>query len=194
MKTLVLASASPRRRALLEQLGLHFSVVVPDIDETPKGGEPAEMLALRLAQQKALEVLVREPEATVLASDTIVVLDGEILGKPEDEQAATDMLRKLSDKTHQVLTAVAILRRDYEDTFLVTTDVTFRPLSEAEIHAYVLSREPLDKAGSYGIQGVGGAFVRSIRGSYSAVVGLPLCETVEGLRRAGLTILGDGTE
>lgn len=194
MTTLVLASASPRRRALLEQLGLHFSVVVADIDETPHEGEPAETLALRLAQQKALEVLVREPEATVLASDTIVVMDGRVLGKPEDEQAATAMLRQLSGKTHQVLTAVAIVRRDYEDTFLVTTDVTFRTLSEAEIHAYVLTREPLDKAGSYGIQGLGGAFVRSIRGSYSAVVGLPLCETVEGLRRAGLTILGDSAE
>ncbi|RMF18357.1 MAG: septum formation inhibitor Maf [Gammaproteobacteria bacterium] len=192
MMTFVLASASPRRRALLEQLGLHFSVVVADIDETPRDGEPAETLALRLAQQKALEVLVREPEATVLASDTVVVLDGAVLGKPVDEADAARMLRLLSGKTHQVLTAVSIVRQDYEDTFLVTTDVTFRSLSEAEIHAYVLSREPLDKAGAYGIQGVGGAFVRSIRGSYSAVVGLPLCETVEGLRRAGLTILGDG--
>ncbi len=194
MQTLILASASPRRRALLEQLDLHFTVAVADIDERARAGEAPADLACRLAREKALTVLGHEPDATVLASDTIVVRDGEVLGKPADEDDAARMLRLLSGRSHQVMTAVAVLRQDYEDVFLVTTEVTFRPLSDAEIHAYVRSLEPLDKAGAYGIQGLGAAFVERIQGSYSAVVGLPLCETVQALRRAGFEILGESGE
>ena len=190
MQTLILASASPRRRALLEQLDLHFTVAVADIDERARAGEAPADLACRLAREKALTVLGHEPDATVLASDTIVVRDGEVLGKPADEDDAARMLRLLSGRSHQVMTAVAVLRQDYEDVFLVT----FRPLSDAEIHAYVRSLEPLDKAGAYGIQGLGAAFVERIQGSYSAVVGLPLCETVQALRRAGFEILGESGE
>ncbi|MBN7771190.1 Maf-like protein [Marinobacter daepoensis] len=185
MTRLILASASPRRAELLEQIGARFQVVPADIDETPHPAESAIGYVERLAREKALAVAGSIPEAFVLGSDTSVVIDGQILGKPGAEEQARAMLRRLSGSTHQVMTAVALAQRNQCRSVVVTTDVTFRTLAEAEIEAYVATGEPMDKAGSYGIQGLGGIFVQELRGSYSAVVGLPLQETADLLADAG---------
>ncbi len=180
MLSLYLASGSPRRRELLTQLGLHFERLSAEVEEQRRVGEAAEHYVLRLAREKAQAgVTVAEQDLPVLGADTIVVLNGEVLEKPRDEQHAREMLAKLSGATHQVLTAVALADRHQQLDCLVTTEVTFRSLSAEDIAAYVASGEPMDKAGAYGIQGLGGNFVRKINGSYHAVVGLPLVETTE---------------
>lgn len=185
MTRLILASASPRRAELLKQIGARFQVVPADIDETPHPDESALGYVERLAREKALAVARSTPEACVLGSDTSVVLDGQILGKPGTAEQARVMLGSLSGTTHQVMTAVALAHCHQCRSVVVTTDVTFRTLTEAEIGAYVATGEPMDKAGSYGIQGLGGIFVQELRGSYSAVVGLPLQETADLLADAG---------
>ncbi|MBW4933857.1 Maf family protein [Marinobacter sp. F4206] len=185
MSTVILASASPRRSELLQQIGVSFTVQPADVDETPGPGEGAEHYVERLARDKALAVSASSPEALVLGSDTSVVLNGVILGKPADRGDAVETLRMLSGATHQVMTAVALAKGSRCESRVVITDVTFRPLSKAEIEAYAASGEPMDKAGSYGIQGLGGIFVSNLRGSYSAVVGLPLLETAALLADAG---------
>ena len=191
---LVLASTSPRRKELLTHIGLgrdefSFSQVAPDIDETPKAGELPRDYVQRLAAEKALAGLALcsgMSQPAVLGSDTIVVLENEILGKPVDEADAKRVLRALSGKAHTVMTAVALAKADQTSVRLVETLVRFCVLSDADIDAYVVSQEPMDKAGSYGIQGLGGCFVESIEGSYSCVVGLPLVETRELLSEAGI--------
>lgn len=188
MSRLILASASPRRAELLAQIGVPFEVVPADIDETPKPGEAPEAYVERLAREKALAVAGAESRLPVLGSDTSVVIGGDILGKPDSPASARSMLQRLSGSTHQVITAVAVAVPGRCHCRVVTTNVTFRPLSQAEIHAYVASGEPFDKAGGYGIQGLGGIFVCELKGSYSAVVGLPLCETAELLAEAGYTV------
>ncbi len=185
---LVLASQSPRRADLLKQMGLSFEVMPADVDETPRPGEPAAEYVARLACDKARAVSQARPEAWVLGSDTSVVLGNEILGKPADADEARATLARLSGQTHQVMTAVALARRQDCQVRLVVTDVRFRTLTAEEIHAYVNSGEPMDKAGSYGIQGLGGIFVESLQGSYSAVVGLPLLETAALLANAGCPV------
>ncbi len=185
MSSIILASASPRRAELLRQIGVTFSVQPADVDETPLADEPAELYVARLARDKALAVAQESPEATVLGSDTSVVLEGVILGKPVDADDAVATLQRLSGACHQVMTAIAVARGDRCECRVVTTNVRFRPLSSAEIAAYVASGEPMDKAGSYGIQGLGGIFVSDLQGSYSAVVGLPLQETADLLADAG---------
>ncbi|MGM0569693.1 Maf family protein [Marinobacter sp.] len=189
-KPVILASASPRRADLLRQLGLCFETRPVDIDETPQPGETPSVYVYRLAREKAVAgfELAGEPEALVLGSDTTVVLDGRILGKPADRDDARVMLRALSGRTHQVMTGVALASQGGTEVTVSTTDVAFRPLDEREIAAYCETGEPLDKAGGYGIQGRGGAFVSSITGSYSAVVGLPLDVTADLLARAGLPV------
>ena len=173
-----LASASPRRRELLAQLGIAFERLVADIDETPLADEAPGDYVERLARAKAQAALGRaQAPWPVLGADTIVVADGQLLGKPRDIEDARRMLRMLSGRTHQVLTGIALVADDYCRTRVVTTDVSFKSLSEAEIEAYWQTGEPADKAGSYGIQGIGGKFVSRIEGSYFAVVGLPLLET-----------------
>ncbi|MDC7228657.1 MAG: Maf family protein [Spirochaetales bacterium] len=188
MVSVVLASASPRRAELLRQIGLDFQVQPANIDETPAPGESAGVYVERLAREKALAVARGTPSALVLGSDTSVVLDGRILGKPVDTGEAGDMLRQLSGNCHQVMTAVALARGDQCESRLVITDVCFRQLSDEEIRAYIVSGEPMDKAGSYGIQGLGGIFVENLKGSYSAVVGLPLLETASLLADAGYPV------
>lgn len=188
MASIVLASASPRRAELLRQIGLSFRVRPADIDETPGTGESARHYVERLARGKALAVQAAEPNAIVIGSDTSVVLAGEILGKPRDSQEAVGMLRQLSGATHQVMTAVAVASANACESRVAVTDVRFRRLSDEEIAAYVATGESMDKAGGYGIQGRGGIFVEELRGSYSAVVGLPLQETAELLAGAGCPV------
>lgn len=187
MRPIVLASASPRRAELLAQLGVQFSICPVDIDETPLPGERADHYVERLAREKAAAGLARTGSASalVLGSDTSVVCDGMILGKPEDEPGARAMLSRLSGRTHVVMTGVALAGEHGCFARLVTTEVRFRHLSEQEITAYCRTGEPMDKAGAYGIQGRGGAFVNGLWGSYSAVVGLPLEETAGLLADAG---------
>lgn len=181
---LVLASASPRRRELLAQLGMgneqfKFDVLAADIDETHLEGETARVFVKRLAIEKAQAglALYGKTDAVVLGSDTIVVLDEHILGKPQDEADAKSMLEQLSGRAHSVMTAVAMTDGTQTLSTVVETKVQFCELTEQDILAYIATGEPMDKAGAYGIQGLGGCFVQGIEGSYSAVVGLPLVET-----------------
>jgi septum formation protein len=189
---LVLASASPRRRELLGQLGLSFEVSAADIDETPHPGEPAEAYVLRLAREKARAVASRHPGAWVLAADTTVVLGDALLGKPRDAAEAREMLGRLSGRTHEVQTGVALAGPTAEHSTVVRTRVTFRSLSAGEIAWYAGTGEPLDKAGSYAVQGKGGFLVAAVEGSPTNVIGLPLGETLELLARAGLPLPWSG--
>jgi len=180
MVSLYLASGSPRRQELLTQLGISFEKVVPGIEELRRPHESAQQYVGRLAREKAQAgVALTSLDLPVLGADTIVILNGEVLEKPRDAAHAATMLRMLSGNTHQVMTAVALADSQYTLDCLVVTEVTFRALSDDDITQYVASGEPLDKAGAYGIQGLGGCFVRKINGSYHAVVGLPLVETYE---------------
>lgn len=180
----VLASASPRRRDLLARVGLHPEVCPADVDESIRPGEAPERYACRVAEEKARSVHAALP---VLAADTVVALDGVSLGKASTREDAASMLARLSARIHEVHTAV-VLRVDATRTrsVSVTTEVRFRQLSAPEIAAYVASGEPMDKAGAYGIQGLGGALVAEVHGSYTNVVGLPLEETLELLEQEGL--------
>ena len=191
-----LASRSPRRRDLLKQVGVPFELLLlredlrrgVDVDETPLADESAGVYVLRIARLKA-EMAVRQiayrnlPQKPVLAADTTVVFDGEIIGKPDDAEHAARMLRALSGREHQVLTAVAVALREQIETQISVSSVWFRELSDAEVRRYCASGEPLDKAGAYAIQGRAGAFVTRIAGSYSGIMGLPLAETVELLQK-----------
>ncbi|MBW3697229.1 septum formation inhibitor Maf [Vibrio sp. T187] len=177
-KKLVLASGSPRRKELLEQLGYSFSVIVTDVEEVKQEQEPAQEYVQRLALDKANAGLaLAEKGSIVIGSDTVVVIDDQVMEKPRDYQDCRRMLNQLSDAQHQVMTAVSVVSEQNQRTVVVTTDVWFKPLSEKEIEQYWLSGEPCDKAGSYGIQGLGGRFVTRIEGSFHSVVGLPLFET-----------------
>ena len=180
MATLYLASGSPRRRELLTQIAVPFLTQIAPIDENALPGESPIAYVERLARGKAqagLAALTDTADAVVLGADTAVVLDGRILGKPTDRADALATLGALSGRTHEVLTAVALVSRERQASRVVTSQVSFRVLSQAEIEAYWASGEPQDKAGCYGIQGLAAVFVSQLQGSYSAVVGLPLCET-----------------
>ena len=180
MATLYLASGSPRRRELLTQIAVPFRTLIAPIDENALPDESPVAYVERLALAKGqagLAALIDSQDAVVLGADTAVVLDGRILGKPADRDEALATLSALSGRSHQVLTAVALVSRERVASRVVTSQVTFRPLSLAEIEAYWASGEPQDKAGCYGIQGLAAVFVSQLHGSYSAVVGLPLCET-----------------
>ncbi|SQF95586.1 Maf-like protein [Paucimonas lemoignei] len=188
MPQLFLASGSPRRRELLTQIGVPFTVLGAEIDETPLAHESAAAYVERLARGKAaagLATLTGE-QGCVLGADTAVVLEGKILGKPVDEADALAMLTALSGREHEVLTAVAVLGPQGCETRVVSSLVRFRQISPAEMRAYWASGEPRDKAGSYAVQGLAAIFVESLSGSYSAVVGLPLCETAELLGHFGI--------
>jgi septum formation protein len=184
---LVLASASPRRRDLLTQLGVEFSVRAAAVDETPPPGATADAAAREIARRKALAVLAAVPGAAVLAADTIVVAaDGEFLGKPGDAADARRMLGKLSGTTHRVVTGVCLVGAGDAQTAADSTSVTMRPLTAAEVDAYVASGECFDKAGAYAIQESGDRFVTRVDGSWTNVVGLPMETVVRMLRAAGI--------
>ncbi|MEO4045743.1 Maf family protein [Pseudomonas sp. CAU 1711] len=190
MATLYLASGSPRRRELLAQVGVPFVTLSASIDETALPGEPAERYVERLARDKAvagLAALADERDAVVLGADTAVVLDGLILGKPADRAEALATLGVLSGREHRVLTAVALAAAGRVESRVVTSRVSFRALAPGEAEAYWATGEPRDKAGSYGIQGLAAVFVERLEGSYSAVVGLPLCETAQLLGEFGIS-------
>lgn len=179
---LILASKSPRRAALLRQIGLEFTVRTASVDEDTDIADPEEHVSV-LSRKKAEAVAETEPYAWVIGADTIVCLDGEILGKPRDAGDASRMLRRLSGRAHQVYTGFTLIPgRDRIRTDVVCTDVTFRDLSENEILAYAASGEPMDKAGAYGIQGRAALFVRSVNGCYFNVVGFPVARFYERMR------------
>ncbi|MFK8002454.1 MAG: nucleoside triphosphate pyrophosphatase [Polyangiales bacterium] len=179
-----LASASPRRRELLAQVGLKPRVAVYAIDETPNPGEAPDDYVSRMAKEKLLKALQSEA-GIVLAADTVVVHNSKVLGKPRDQSDNAEMIRQLSGKTHAVITAVAVGDREGHIVRAVRSEVRFASLDAATIQGYAATGEGLDKAGGYGIQGIAGGFVAGITGSYSAIVGLPLFEAVEMLRSAG---------
>lgn len=201
-KRIYLASRSPRRRELLKQIGVNFELLLlredprrgGDVDETPMPDEPPDAYALRVAGAKA-EVAARHltqrslPQNPVLAADTIVVLDGQILGKPVDAGHAIQMLQTLSGREHKVITAIAMARREQIETRISVSTVRFRELSDLEIRRYVTSGEPLDKAGAYAIQGRAAVFITRIEGSYSGIMGLPLAETAELLLKFDIELL-----
>lgn len=176
MRPVVLASGSPRRRELLGQMGIEdFEVLPAQGEETAPEGLAPDALVARLALQKAREVAALRPEATVIGADTVVALDGRVLGKPSDEEEAREMLSALSGRRHQVYTGMAVLSGGQAFTRVECTQVEFRPLTEEEIAAYVATGESMDKAGAYGIQGRACVFIRGIQGDYYNVVGLPVC-------------------
>ena len=179
METLLLASASPRRKELLERLGYVLEVCPSNVDETPFEGEDPVEFAERMAAAKAVD-----HPGLLVSADTVVHLDGDILGKPKTQTEAVRMLERLSGRTHIVTTGVCV-GRALRKIFSVSTRVQFRPLKAEEIHAYVATGDPMDKAGAYGIQGQAAAFVLTVDGSYTNVVGLPLAEVVRALSANG---------
>jgi septum formation protein len=200
-KKIYLASKSPRRRELLRQIGVDFELLMlrndgprgPDVSENVNPGEEPLAYVGRVAQEKAdfawdiiqKRRLILRP---ILAADTTVTIDGEILGKPANVREATEMLQKLSGRTHQVLTSVAVHSLDFSGHITQVSDVRFGKLSDADIKAYCATTEPYDKAGGYGIQGLAALFVEHIEGSHSGIMGLPLYETAQLLRQAGLKL------
>jgi septum formation protein len=187
-RSFILASVSPRRRALLRQVGLSFRVVPSRVEELNRSGMESPRHALYWATVKAEEVAHRYPGEWVLGADTIVVLEGTILGKPADAPEAARMLSRLSGRSHEVITGLCLVseRAAVREQLAVETRVYMKQFTPEEIQGYIDTGEPMDKAGAYGIQGVGGCLVERIEGSYSNVVGLPICETVELLRRYGI--------
>ncbi len=193
---LILASQSPRRRELLQQLGLSFRVAVADIDESLKAGEQPSDYVTRMAIEKvsAIAAELGRP-LPILGADTSVVVDEVVLGKPGDPQQAAAMLSRLSGRSHWVLSAVAVMPCSGETCCLLNiTEVNFRELDRAEIDAYIDTGEPMDKAGAYGIQGLAASFISSIKGSYSGVMGLPLFETARLLKKVGIAVLKPASE
>lgn len=182
----MLASSSPRRRQLLTMVGIDHDVIHPDIDESCLPGEMPLAHAERLAREKVVTIARRVPEAVVVGADTIVVVDDQILGKPRDEADAAAMLRLLSGRTHEVVTAVAVARGPRMESGVEVVSVTFRDLREDEIRAYIATREPMDKAGAYGIQGYGATIVTRIDGDFFAVMGLSLARMVRLMEALGV--------
>ena len=182
---LILASASPRRIEFLKLMGLDFDIVPGNIDENSRPEETPREHVLRLSEEKALSVALNHPDAWILSADTIVVVAGELLGKPGSPEEAMKMLEKLSDRAHEVITGFCILRQDRGVRIreAVGSTVLFRRITPDEMAWYTGTEEPYDKAGAYAVQGMGGCFIREIRGSCTNVVGLPLCEVVDALKR-----------
>lgn len=190
---LILASASPRRRELLDQMGIRYRVETADIDERAHVAESAEQLVRRLAQQKAATVWQRsDQQLPVLGADTLGLLDGQLLVKPENYADAKAMLLQMSGREHEILSAVALQGKNGAEVVLSRSYVRFREIEEAEIAAYWATGEPCDKAGAYAIQGYGAMFAEQMRGSYSGIMGLPLFETAQLLQNSGICLLNNG--
>lgn len=190
MKNIILASASPRRRELLDMVGIPFSVCQSQGEEQIRGSSPKEVVE-ELSEQKAREVFLKTSgEVLVIGADTVVAAEGNILGKPKNRKEAIQMLKKLQGASHEVYTGVTMLSRnengEQQKTFHVMTAVEFYPMSEEEIESYVDTGEPMDKAGAYGIQGKAGIFVKEIRGDYNNVVGLPVARLYQELKQMGM--------
>ncbi|WP_102345405.1 Maf family protein [Bacillus sp. Marseille-P3661] len=184
MKKLILASGSPRRKELLEKANIPFEIIISKVDETFDPNEGPDEIVKSLALQKAEDVSKHQPEdAVVLGADTIVTFEDQILGKPKDKDEAKKMLQLLSGKEHVVYTGVAIVTKGNRSAFYEPTKVTFWELEESEIDQYIESGEPFDKAGAYGIQGLGALLVKRIEGDYFSVVGLPISRTVRELKK-----------
>lgn len=186
MARIILASSSPRRKELLEQVGLKFEIFSPDIDESVCIGESADHYVQRLAEQKAQAILAQFPDAIVIAADTSLVLDHKIIGKPESKQHAFEIWTALSDRQHDVLSGVCVLSSECDpntiQSMVVRTKVYFQKLSQLDMEQYWATGEPIGKAGAYAIQGYAAQFIPRIEGSYSNVVGLPLYETLQLLK------------
>lgn len=180
IKELILASGSPRRKALLSRLGINFAIVVPDVDETLQERETADDYVFRMARTKGEHVAKRFSSAWIVAADTIVIADGRLLTKPRDAEEAVEMLMQLSGREHQVRTGYCLCCLDEQTSVVrsVVSEVCFKPFDSAWARAYVQTGEPMDKAGGYGIQDRGGVLVKSLSGSYTNVVGLPLAEVI----------------
>ena len=191
---LILASQSPRRADLLRMLGLAFDTIPADIDETWSAGEEPGPHAERLAREKAQAIAVREQGAVVIGSDTVVVLDGRVLGKPVDAGDAVRMLMGLQGREHEVATGIAVCTADTMRSAVERVRVRFRPFDRATATAYVATGEPMDKAGAYGIQGYGATLVERVEGDYFAVMGLPICRMIALLQSAGLSYNYRGLE
>ncbi|WP_141431843.1 nucleoside triphosphate pyrophosphatase [Bacillus sp. 03113] len=188
MQDLILASSSPRRKELLAHLQHSFKVISSDVDETFNPSLSPEEIVIELAARKANDIFQQHPTSFVIGADTLVVNSGKILGKPKDRQEAFRMLKDLSGKSHSVFTGVCICSPDQFIRFYEKTDVVFWDLSDEEIDAYIRSGEPFDKAGAYGIQGLGSLFVQKIEGDYFNVVGLPISKTFRKLKEAGFKL------
>src|SRR4051812_12654818 len=188
MQNLILASSSPRRKELLENLHLSFITVSSDVDESYDPEWKPDQVVMELSHRKAMEVSQKNPNSYVVGSDTVVVVDQTILGKPKDREEAFSMLKKLSGRTHSVYTGVSIIAPTEERNFFEKTDVVFWELSDEEILQYMDTGEPFDKAGAYGIQGFGSLLVKRITGDYFAVVGLPVSRTLRELKKAGYSV------
>lgn len=190
--SLILASQSPRRHELLAQMGLTFTVKVADIDETMDASRPPQEQVAEVSARKAAAIAaVSSPDDIIIAADTIVVVEDTILGKPHSEQEAKEMLHLLSGRTHRVMTGVTVRKGAESVSHTEITEIRFRDLSDAEIDAYVASGDPMDKAGSYGIQNAAAIFVSGMHGDYFNVMGLPLCSLTQLLRRFGVEVLGE---
>ena len=194
MKEIILASQSPRRKELLEEVGLRFRVEPAQIEEHLDESLPITQAIEQLAKEKAMPIARRNPQCIVIGADTLVAVDGLVLGKPADEADAARMLRMLSGRRHQVIGGVALLCGNAEVLFHCVSEVRFFPLREEEIAAYIRSGEPMDKAGAYGIQGLGALLVEGIEGDYGNVVGLPLCRLGEMLSRFGVDLLSQNAQ
>jgi len=190
---IILASQSPRRRYLLKQAGLNFVVMPSAFDESTAPVLPPRETVMLLAREKSMEVARLNPDSWVIGADTIVVIDDQILGKPDSQSTSRDMLKRLSGRTHQVLTAFSIDRVSENRHVIeaVSTDVLFKPLSNSEIDWYIRTDEPFDKAGAYALQGIGAFMVQAVYGSYTNVIGLPVCELMTALFREGIIALQD---
>lgn len=182
---LILASGSPRRIKLLRDAGFEFKVIPSNIDEVIERGWTPEETVKRLAMQKAMQVAIDYPDDVIVGADTIVVLGSDVLGKPIDEEDALRMLKALSGRTHTVFTGVALIKNGVSDTFFTKAEVTMRALSELEIRNYVKTKEPMDKAGAYAIQGEGAGLVERYEGDFFTIVGLPLTMLIKHLNTFG---------
>lgn len=197
MTKIILASQSPRRRQLLRQIGLEdFTILVPQANESYDPSLPPEEIVASICRKKAeaARALADDPEAVIIAADTMVFLDGRPLGKPHSEAEARDMLRALSGRTHHVCTGVSVCRGARLETHTETTAVTFRPLTEGEIRDYAATGDPMDKAGAYGVQGKAALFVKRIQGDFFNVMGLPLCLLGQMLAEFGVDLYPGGME